>query len=256
MTLSAVLIDDEKNNLNNLLNLIQSNCPEIEVCATARDAQEGKRIIIKYNPQVVFLDINMPGTSGFDLLRSLDNYDFEVIFVTAYENFAIQAIKFAAVDYLLKPVDINELKTAVKRAAARRMASFGNLKLENLIELLKLKNEKKNHRIALVTLKETRFIATQDIIRCEASNNYTSFFLEGNEKIIVSRPIYSYEEILTDYGFIRCHQSHLVNVDYVKSWVKTEGEYLLLHNGNQIPISRGKRNIVSNALKGSSKKPI
>jgi two-component system LytT family response regulator len=253
MTFSAVLIDDEKNNLDNLLNLIQSNCPEIEVCATARNAEEGKQAIVKYNPEIVFLDINMPGKNGFDLLRSLDKCDFEIIFITAYETFAIQAIKFAAVDYLLKPVDIDELKTAVERAAARRMASFGNLKLENLIKLLKPKNEKKDHRIALVTLKETRFIATQDIIRCESSNNYTSFFLKDNEKIVVSRPIYSYEEILMDYGFIRCHQSHLVNLDYVKSWVKMDGEYLLLQNGSQIPISRGKRNIVANALKGSGK---
>jgi len=250
MILRTVLIDDEKNNLDNLLQLLKTYCPEVEVCAVARSADEGKRIILEQRPELVFLDIQMPGKNGFDLLRSLPRYDFEVIFVTAYDQYGIQAVKFAAVDYLLKPVNIEDLQAAVTRALEKHLKKKENLKLENLIQLLHKQHNKDEHRIALTTLKETRFIYTRDIIRCESSNNYTTFYLADGEKLLVSKPIHEYEDILKAYGFIRCHQSHLVNKKYIKSWVKEDGGYLLLDNGTQIPISRSKKEVVSEALKG------
>jgi len=247
-TMRAVLIDDEKNNLDNLESLLRTYCPGVEVVATATNAGEGTTAILQARPDLVFLDIQMPGKTGFDLLRDLTSYEFEVIFVTAFDHYAIQAVRFAAVDYLLKPLNIAELQSAVGRAEARSRQKRQNGQLENLIRLLR--QQKDEHRIALVTLKETRFVPTGEILRCEASNNYSIFFLAGGVKLTVSRPIYEYEELLQDYGFIRCHQSHLVNRKYVKSWVKEDGGYLLLDNGDQVPVSRNKKETVVRALQG------
>lgn len=250
MSLRAVLIDDERNGLDNLQQLLQTYCPVVTVLATALNADDGRQIILQHQPDLVFLDIQMPGKSGFDLLQSLTRYNFEVIFVTAYDQYGIQAVKFAAVDYLLKPINIPELEAAVQRAAERSALKKQNLQLENLIRLLQQQQHKEEHRIALTTLKETRFVYTRDIVRCESSNSYTSFVLEGGEKLLVSRPIFEYEELLKGYGFVRCHQSHLVNTRFVKSWVKEEGGYLLLSNNEQIPVSKNKKDMVREALQG------
>jgi two-component system, LytTR family, response regulator len=244
--MKAILIDDEKNNLDNLRQLLLAYCPSVQVVATAMNTTDGKLIIHEHKPDIVFLDIQMPKKSGFDLLRELDQYTFEVIFVTAYDQFAIQAVKFAAVDYLLKPVNIEELQAAVDRAEIRSKQKKQNQQLENLLHLLS--QNKEEHRIALATLKETRFVNTGTIIRCESSNNYTTFFLKDGEKLIVSKPIYEFEELLSGYGFIRPHQSHLINRSYIKSLVKEDGGYLLLENGVQIPISRAKKEDVIRAL--------
>ena len=244
--MKAILVDDEPNNLVNLEQLLKTYCPGVEIIATAMDAAAGKAAILQHHPELVFLDIQMPGKNGFDLLRELQQYDFEVIFVTAFDQYAIQAVRFAAVDYLLKPVNIEELQSAVGRASARSREKKKNLQLENLIQLLQ--EQKDDHRIALTTMKETRFIRTQDIMRCESSNNYTLFFLSNGEKLTASRPIFEYEELLKGYGFIRCHQSHVVNRKYVKSWVKEDGGFLLLENGHLVPVSKNKKEIVTWAL--------
>lgn len=248
MSISAVLIDDEKNNLDNLQELLSTYCPRINVCATALNADEGKIIILKHQPDLVFLDIQMPHKNGFDLLKELNNYDFEVIFVTAHDQYAIQAMRFAAVDYLLKPININDLQAAVDRAIKKCKLKVQNRQLENLIHLLKSQQNKEEQRIALTTLRETRFIKTSEIVRCESSNNYSTFFLQGGESLLVCKPIYEYEEILKDYNFIRCHQSHLVNKKSIKSWKKEYGDFLLLVNGDEIPVSRNKKESVKKAL--------
>ena len=248
MQVKAVIIDDEQNNIDNLCVLLQKHCPEVVIVATAKDALEGKAIILQQQPDLVFLDIQMPGKNGFELLKSLPTPSFEIIFVTAYDQYGIQAIKFAAIDYLLKPVNTDELKTAVNHVVERSQKKKQNLQLENLMSLLQAQQNKEEHRIALTTLKETRFVYTKEVVRCIASNNYTTFHLTGGEKIIVSKPVYEYEEILGAYGFIRCHQSHLVNKRYIKSWVKEDGGYLLLKDGTQIPVSRNKKEKVRVAL--------
>lgn len=249
MTVRTVIIDDERKNVDNLASLLSTYCPQVEIAGTAFDAPSGRQMILQLQPQLVFLDIQMPGESGFDMLRALNRYNFEVIFVTAYDKYGIQAVKFAAVDYLLKPVNITELQLAVDKVIARLQYKNQNLQLENLIQLLQQQQHKEEHRIALPVLKETRFVYTREIIRCEASNNYSRFFLTDGEVLLVSRPIFEYEEILKDYGFLRCHQSHLVNKKFIKSWIKDNGQYLLLQNGMQVPISRNKKDVVVNALK-------
>lgn len=247
--ITAVIIDDEQNNIDNLKALLQKHCVNVHIISTALNANEGQLIISLQKPDLVFLDIQMPNKSGFDLLRSLPGISFEIIFVTAFDQYALQAIKFSAVDYLLKPINVNDLKAAVEKAAERITSKKQNLQLENLISLLQNQYNKDTHRIALPTLKETRFVFTNVIIRCESNNNYTTFYLENKEKLIVSKPIYEYEELLSNYGFIRCHQSHLVNKKFIKSWIKSDGGYLLLEDGTQVPVSKSKREKLKQLLR-------
>lgn len=249
MKITAVLIDDERNNLDNLHQLLNTYCSEVQVVATAGNADEGRRIILEYQPDLVLLDIEMPAKNGFDLLRSLPQYDFEVIFVTAYDQYGIQAVKFSAIDYLLKPINPDELQSAINKVISKNRFKKQNFQLENFIRIFQ--QQKEDQRIALPTQKETRFIPTGDIVRCESSNNYTSFVLVNAEKIIVCKPIYEYEELLSNYGFIRCHQSHLVNKKFIKSLIKEDGGYLSMENGEQIPVSRAKKYLVIDALKNA-----
>ena len=223
-------------------------CPQVKVVGQALDAAEAKNLITRQKPDLLFLDIQMPGTSGLELLQQLPTHDFELIFVTAHDQYGIQAVKFAAVDYLLKPIDTRELQTAVQKAESRIAAKTKNSQLENLLELLQQQQNKAAHRIALTTLKETRFLYIRQIIRCESDNNYSCFFLDNGEKLLVSKPIYEYDSLLTPYGFIRCHQSHLVNRHYVRSLLRLDGGVLLLENGDRIPVSRMKKDAVLEAL--------
>jgi two-component system LytT family response regulator len=248
MSITAILVDDEANNLDNLSRLLAQYCPEVQVIGTALDAAAGKQLITTLRPELVFLDIQMPGENGFQLLQHLPRHDFQLIFVTAYDQYGIQAVKFAAVDYLLKPINPQELQEAVRKATLRHGEKHRNTQLENLLQLLQRQPFKEEHRIALTTLKETRFLYTRQIVRCESDNNYCCFFLDNGEKLLVSRPIYEFEPLLKDYGFLRCHQSHLVNTRYVRSWIREDGGYLLLDNGDQVPVSRGKKDATLQAL--------
>lgn len=246
--ISAIIIDDEQNNIINLQLLLQKHCSAVQVAATATSADEGIEAIRKYAPDLVFLDIQMPCKNGFQLLQSLPQLDFEIIFVTAYDQYGIQAVKFAALDYLLKPIRTEELQQAVNKAIEKSRQKQQNAQLQNLIDLLKQGSIKEEQRLALSSVKETRFVQTGNIIRCESQNSYTVFYLNNKEKILVSKPIFEYEELLKNYGFIRCHQSHLVNKKFIKSWWKNDGDYLLLEDGAEVPVSRQKRIHVKNAL--------
>lgn len=242
--INAVIIDDEQNNIDNLQLLLSKYCSEVNIVGHALNATGGEKLIKQRSPDLVFLDIQMPGENGFEMLKSLNQYDFAIIFVTAYDQYGIQAVKFSAIDYLLKPVNVEELKTAVSKAIEKHSQKNQNLQLENLIRFLKQEQQKSIHRIALQGAKETRFVETEHIVRCESSNNYTTFFLTSGEKILTSRPIFEYEEMLTDYGFFRSHQSHLVNKKHIRSWVKEDGGYLLMNDNSQVPVSRNKRDVL------------
>ena len=247
MGITAVIIDDEQNNIDNLCQLLIKYCPEITILATASSADEGIALIRQTAPELIFLDIQMPGKSGFDVLKAVEASNFEVIFVTAYDQYGIKAIKFAAIDYLLKPVSIEELQTAVKKTVIKRQEKKQNYQLENLLQLLQ-QRPSDTPRIALPLAKETRFVKVDEIIRCESSNNYTTFYFIGGEKVVVSKPIYEYEEILESHQFIRCHQSHLVNKKFIKSWLKADGDFLMLEDKNQVPVSRQKKEFVKALL--------
>lgn len=248
--LKAIIIDDEQHNIDNFSLLIKKHCPGIDIVGSALEAVGGKVIIEQKQPDILFLDIQMPGISGFELLSSFSSIKCEVIFVTAYDKYAVQAFKFSAVDYLLKPVESEALKAAVNKAKENIAIKRQDLHLKNLLALFQNQQKKEEHRIALASLKETRFVFPRQITYCESSNNYTSCFLDSGEKVVVSKPIYEFEEILTEYGFMRCHQSYLVNKTFIKSLVKENGNhYLLLTDQTQVPVSRNKKDRVLNALK-------
>ena len=244
--IKAVIIDDEQYNIDNLKSLLTKHCVEVEVIGTAMNAQEGRDIISDLNPDIVFLDIQMPEENGFELLQSISKYSFEVIFVTAFDQYGIKAVKFSAIDYLLKPINIDELKIAVKKVIDKRASIYQNNQLENLMQLLK--GNYKEHRIALPSIHEIKYVKPSDIVRCESSNNYTSFYFVSGEKLIISKPIYFYEDLLTDYDFIRCHQSHLVNKRFITSFIKEDSGYLLLEDGTRLPISKSKKETIKEWL--------
>ena len=244
--INTVIIDDEINNIKNLEQLLNLYCPEVNMIATALNGKDGKEKILQLRPDLVFLDIQMPGENGFELLQSLSNYTFEVIFVTAFDQYGIKAVKFAAIDYLLKPIDIEELKIAVKKVSAKKEEGKQSSQLQNLMQLLK--NNQEEHRIALSSAQEIRYVKPSQIIRCESSNNYTTFYLTSGEKLLISKPIYFYEDLLQDYSFIRCHQSHLVNKKFVTSFIQKDGGSLLLEDNTLLPVSKQKKEMIKEWL--------
>ena len=243
--MKALIIDDEPINIINLQRLLEQYFPEVTVAGTANNAEEGITAIRLLQPDLVFLDIQMPGESGLDMLKRLPPSDFALIFVTAYDQYGIQAVKFAAMDYLLKPIDTAELRVAVDKVIAAIAMKRQGSQLRHLVEILQSRDEP---RIALPSLKETRFVYVKDIVRCESVNSYTNFYTTEGEKITVAVSIYEYEELLGPHGFLRCHQSHLVNKRFVRSLVKENGGFLLMQDGAEVPVSRARRDEIKRKL--------
>ncbi|WP_340112832.1 LytR/AlgR family response regulator transcription factor [Maribellus mangrovi] len=247
MDIKCVIVDDELNNIENLQGILKKCCNEFRVVDVATNADDAFRKINLHQPDLIFLDIQMPGKSGFDLLKMFQEINFEIIFVTAYDKYGIQAIKFSALDYLLKPIDIDDLRTAVEKAKKRITQKKQNLNIENLMEFIK-RGQNESPKIALPTFNEVFYVETNEIIRCEALDNYTTFYLRDKTKIVVSKPLKEYAEILQSFQFIRTHQSHLINIHFVKSFLKEDGGKLLMKDSTTVPISRQKRNFVKDAL--------
>lgn len=242
----AILVDDEKNNRENLLWMLSRYCPSVDIISSCASVLDARQAIMKLQPELLFLDIQMADGSGFSLLESLQEPTFEVIFVTAYDNYAIQAIKFSALDYLLKPLDPLELIKSVEKAEAIIHRKQNNVRMANL-----LKNEHcsdKHKKIALSVADKIEFIEIFSIMRCEAEDNYTTLYLKSGEKIIASRTLKEFDELLTPYNFLRVHQSHLINLDEVKSFVKADGGYIRMKDGSSVSISRQRRNQVLDIL--------
>ncbi|HMI02375.1 MAG TPA: LytTR family DNA-binding domain-containing protein [Pedobacter sp.] len=249
MKIKALIIDDEPNNIENLQLIIDKHSADVFIAGTADNAEEGKKLIQQHDPDLVFLDIQMPEKSGFDLLSSLPEVKFEVIFITAYDKYGIQAIKFSALDYLLKPINIEEFKLAIEKAKQRIKLSKQSRNIDNLLDYLKA-GQKGSPKIALPTLKETMYVKITDVIRCEAANNYTTFYLQNQEQVLVCKTLKDFADLLKPHDFIRTHQSHLVNPHYVKSYLKEDGGTLLLENLQKVPISRQNREMVKASLSG------
>lgn len=245
--MKAVLIDDEISNLENLQAILEKHCPQISIIAKCQTVSEAVSAIQHNLPDIVFLDIQMGADTGFDVLKLLPQRSFEVIFVTAYDQYGIQAIKFAALDYLLKPIDVEELLSAVHKAEQKVAAKVKTSQLDFLIQQLIQPNTSISN-IALPMQGEIRYVALTDIIRCEADNTYTHFYLANAEKLLVSKPLKEYADLLGPPGFLRTHQSHLVNPNFVKSWLKEDGGVLLLISGEKIPVSKPNRANVKQSL--------
>ncbi len=247
MSIKAIIVDDEANNIENLQIIINEYCPEVEVVATAQSADTGLTIIQRHHPDLLFLDIQMPQRSGFDLLAAIPEIDFEIIFITAYDKYGIRAIKFSALDYLLKPINIDEFKAAIVKAKKKIEGKKHNLSVDNLLQYLKGGNTSVP-KIALPTLKEIMYVKVTDIVRCEASNSYTLFFLQNNEQVLVCKTLKEFVELLKPHNFVRSHQSHLVNTNFVKSYLSEDRGTLLLTTGQKVPISRQNREMTKSAL--------
>lgn len=223
--------------MNVLKLLLQKHAPEINEVHTALGSPQGLVQLQQIQPQLVFLDIEMPLMNGFQLLEKFPQQNFEVIFVTAYDHYAIKAIKYSALDYLLKPVDTDELKAAVQRFMQKRNSTDSQRLYENLLYNLK-KKESEDYKLAIATSDGTFFFRPDEIIRCEAIGNYTKFFLQNSKSFISSRTLKDYDDLLAEKQFLRVHRSHLVNKKYINSY--TGDRELKMKDGSSVEVSRRK----------------
>lgn len=238
--IQAILIDDEKNALEMMEWLLKTYCPQVEVLAMCNSAEEGIKAIHLFKPQVVFLDIEMPKMNGFALLEQFDTLFFHVVFCTAYDQFAIKAFRYSALNYLLKPVDPEDLKETVKRIEQRNAVATKE-QFDLLLQQIKEPVKTTPQRIALTTSDGLIFVPTADIIYCEAESNYTNVVLDGGKKILVSKILKEMDEALSGDDFYRVHSSFLININRIKKFVRNDGGYLVMDNDAVIGISRSRR---------------
>jgi len=235
--IKAIIVDDEMKSQSSLFKLLERFCPEVEVIGFACNVQTAVEIIDQENPDLVFLDISMPDGDGFEVLDRVHSRKFEVIFTTAYNEYALKAIQFSALHYLLKPINYSELKDAVTRF----QNSKKDISLDEKFKVLydSLKNEHK--KIILPAANGLRMVELNDIVRCEANGSYTDFFLEKKEDLMVSKPLSNFMEILPEHLFCRVHSKHLVNLNYVEQYIKGRGGRIILKDGKEIEVSEGKK---------------
>ncbi|MEP7106741.1 MAG: response regulator [Ferruginibacter sp.] len=245
--LTAIIIDDEANSRNALRQKLAKHCNGVMVIAECENGEEGIKSIEEKKPDIVFLDVEMPRMNGFTMLQQLTNKNFEVIFITAYDHYAIKAIKFSALDYLVKPVEVEDLKAAVEKAVQKRTQPSGNIRVELLLQNF-LEEKTAHQRIAISSMEGLQFVVTDDIIYLEANSNYTSFFLTGNRKITATKTLKDFEELLPASIFIRIHHSYLINKNGVEKYIKGEGGQVVMKNGVTLDVSRRKKEEFMNAI--------
>lgn len=233
----TIIIDDEQEGRNTLVNMLGSFCPNVQIVALGENVKSGLGAITREHPDLVFLDIHMPDGTGFDLLEQIHEVNFKVIFVTAFDQYALKAIKFSALDYILKPVEPQQLIDAINKLKEQQ-SDFGMISKQ--ISTL-FRNKNGFERITLPTFEGLRFIVLKDIIRCEADNNYTNFFLSSGEKVLVTRTLKEYDETLSGLDFIRVHQSHLVNSKYIDRYIKGDGGTIIMTDGSHVEVSRRRK---------------
>jgi len=237
--LRTIIIDDEAHMRQALEKLVSQYCPNVKIVAKANGVKSGVEAIKKHHPDLVLLDIKMDDGTGFDLLKQLETVDFRVIFITAYDQYAIKAFKFSALDYLLKPVDADDLVQAVNKA---EMLVMKDLKTQlATLEDNTQSDDQSKKKIILKTFDNIHLVKISDIIYCESDVNYTNFYLENGNKIIVSVTLKEYDEMLSEYGFFRVHKSFLINLGYIDRFEKAEGGYIILANEHKVPVASRKR---------------
>lgn len=249
--IKAVLIDDDLNLRKGMKALIEKYASGIQVVGEAEGLTDAINVINSKMPQVVFLDIQLSEGTGFDILKKLaelhGNISFQVVFITAYEQYAIKAFRFSALDFLLKPVDPEELQNVVEKIkmTLQRNQDFEHIEL--LLENIRKKDNFK--RIALSTSDGIHLFDISKIIRCESADNYTKFFMKDGKTILISKTLKEYEELLSEHGFERIHQSHLINLAYLKSYIKKDGGYIIMSDNSHLPISQRKKEHLQEVLK-------
>lgn len=253
--MKTIIVDDNQQARNFLRTLIQQFCPELELLGSASNIKEGRFLIEQVHPELVFLDVEMPNGTGFDLLQQLPQVDFKVIFTTAHEKYALQAIKCSALDYLLKPIDIEDLLLAVGKAKEERQQSAeegtSQLKVQTLLQNLQATSAQGEQKLLLNDKYGMQVAQVKDIIRLKADNNYTHFFIKDQPPLLISKPLKDYESILPSQQFFRCHKSHLINLNYLLRYDKREDEVLILQDGSKVPVSRRKVDVLLEKMKNS-----
>jgi two-component system, LytTR family, response regulator len=236
----TIIVDDEKRARETISSILSLYCKNVEVVGEAENVQSAEALIEQVKPELVILDINMPGGNGFELLKKYKPLPFKVIFITAYEEYAVKAFKFSALDYVLKPVNPDELIESISRAAEAINKDNLSLKLDAFIHNMEdIKRDGK--KIVLKTSDNIHIVNVNDIIRCEADKNYSSFFLINNKKILVSTTLKDYDEMLTPYRFFRAHQSHLINLNHIERYEKRDGGHLIMKDGSIVPVAIRKK---------------
>ncbi len=235
----AIIIDDEEHCRNSLKKQLSWSIPDLEIVGMASNITDGKKLLESLNPDILFLDIEMPGGSGFDLISSFQKVSFHVIFTTAYDEYAIDAIKLNAVDYLLKPIDGEELVAAYNKIITKQKDE-SEKQLENLLNHLRKQNKNIN-KIALPTQEGLEFVAADSIIRCESEGSYSYIYMKNNKKLFLSKTLKNLESIISDDSFIRVHHSHLVNINCIKKYLKGAGGQLVMEDDSIIPVSKSKK---------------
>lgn len=250
--ITAVLIDDDENLRDGMKGLLALYAPEIKIIGEAEDVATGTAIIEKLRPQVVFLDILLHDGTGFDILEKLGKRNGKatshIVFITAHEEYAIKAFRFSALDFLLKPVDPDELEKVIAKIkeVLEKNESYAHIDL--LIENIRKKVDNYK-RIALSTADGIHVFEVSDIIRCEGEDNYTTFYIKDNKPVIISRTLKEYEDLLGEYGFERIHQSHLINLAYLKSYIKKDGGYVVMADNANLPISQRRKERLQELIK-------
>lgn len=239
--MKAILVDDEPDGIRTLQKMLQLHCPQVMVAATCNNTIVTKQKIEEINPDVIFLDIQMPGKSGLEMLTELSVKNFEVIFVTAHNEYMLQALQYSAADYLLKPVDEDRLIEAVQRVEKRLDAGRKEERTETILHNLRNTGNPAEMRLCLPTLKGFIILKLEDIIYCEAERSYTIFHLEGNKTITVSKPLLDYDSLLKDTSFLRIHKSFLINLRHVKEYQRGEGGLVIMSDNAEIEVSRRKK---------------
>ena len=237
--ITAIIVDDEQYCCETLSILLERHCPEVEVLAVCNSGESGLQAIKDHHPQLVFLDIEMPSMNGFEMLAKMPNVNFELIITTSYDQYAIKAIRFSALDYLLKPIDRKELESAVQKVVHRSYHQLTE-QLEILLQQLHRPTKPMN-RIAMPTMEGLQLIPVESIISCTAESNYSVLLLKNKQKLIISRTLKETEEMLEDYSFLRVHNSSIVNLNEINKYIKGEGGYLLMSDGSTIDVSRSKK---------------
>lgn len=235
----CVLIDDESNSLEVMEWLLKKYCPQVHIEAMCQAATEGIEAINKYKPDLVFLDIEMPHMNGFDMLEQFDKLSFDVVFCTAYDQFAIKAFKYSALNYLLKPIDPEDLRETIRRVEEKK-AIPAKEQIDLLLQHLRQTTTPAVQRVALTTNDGMLFVSTADILYCEAESNYTTVVLKS-KKILVSKTLKEIDEALSGPDFYRIHHSFLINLNHVQKFVRGDGGYIMMNDGKSVSISRSKR---------------
>ena len=238
--LKAILVDDEKASRETLRNYLNKYCPDVSVVAEAENIKQGLEVIQKQKPDVVFLDVEMPFGNAFDLLEQVEDVSFETVFVTAYSNYAMQALNFSAAYYILKPIDIDELIKSVEKIKENISKNNENIHTRILIENIKIEN-KQLQKVVLPLIDGFEVVRVNDILRCEAEDNFTRFYLTDGRKQLICRTLKFYENLLDDYDFVRVHKSHLVNIQHVIQYKKGKGGMLVMKDGKAVDVSPSKK---------------